>query len=136
MEIAVRGKWIFPVCICSSQCSQELKPPGQCRVEHNSLNTNWEVRRGIQIRSILALQSFLWFGDTQASCGVALHLSFEAQKKFGDKALHSRLSMAHTDISSHWAAQQGGPPESHDSFGFVPKQPLNNDFCRPWLRNW
>lgn len=100
------------------------------------LNTNWEVRRGIQIRSILALQSFLWFGDTQASCGVALHLSFEAQKKFGDKALHSRLSMAHTDISSHWAAQQGGPPESHDSFGFVPKQPLNNDFCRPWLRNW
>lgn len=99
-------------------------------MEHNSLHTNWEVWRGIQIRSILALQSFLWFGDTRASCGVALHLPFEAQKKFGDKAVHSRLSLAHTDTS------RGGPPESHDSFGFVPKQPLNNDFCRPWLRHW
>lgn len=101
MEVAVRGKWIFPVCVCSSQCRQEPQPPGRWRAEHSSLHRNWEVSRGIRIRSILALQSFLWFGDTQAPCGVALHLPFEAWKKYGDKALHSRLSLVPTDTSSH-----------------------------------
>lgn len=32
--------------------------------------------------------------------------AFEAQEKFGDKALYRRLSLVFTDTSSQWATQQ------------------------------
>lgn len=57
----------------------------------------------------LAPWSFPWFGDVKAPCGGVLHLSFEAQEKFGDEGLHSRLFLVFTDTSSQWATQQGWP---------------------------